>query len=58
MKAVFGGKALAVKLSESANIRMLALQQQVQAQAREYATISNIMKAKHDTQKNAIGNMR
>ena len=65
LKSVFGGSAddLAyaretVQMNSAANARMLSLQQEVQADSRKYTAISNIMKAKHDTQKNAIGNMR
>src|SRR5690606_1369034 len=36
----------------------LKLQQQVQDENRSYTTLSNVMKARHDTVKGAIGNLR
>ncbi len=46
------------QLNRTANAQMLGLQQEIQQDTRKFQTISNIMKAKHDTQKNALGNMR
>jgi hypothetical protein len=40
------------------NMRYLALQEQINAESREYSAISNVLKARHDTIKNAIGNIR
>jgi hypothetical protein len=40
------------------NMQYLALQEQINAESREYSTISNVLKARHDTIKNAIGNIR
>ncbi|MFN7700097.1 MAG: hypothetical protein ACK5U8_19530 [Deltaproteobacteria bacterium] len=37
---------------------LLALQQQMQDENRRYSTLSNVMKARHETAKNAIGNIR
>ena len=51
LMSVFGGSSLS-------NNYFLNLQMEIQADAIKYSAISNIMKAKYDTQKNAIGNMR
>jgi hypothetical protein len=40
------------------NMQYLALQERINAESREYSTISNVLKARHDTIKNAIGNIR
>ncbi|MCA9581226.1 MAG: hypothetical protein KC416_05490 [Myxococcales bacterium] len=40
------------------SLRLIMLQQQIQAENRQYTTMSNVLKAKHETAKNAIGNMR
>lgn len=40
------------------NLQYLQLQSQMQHENRSYTAISNIMKTKHDTVKNSIGNIR
>lgn len=40
------------------NLYYLQLQQQISAENREYTTLSNVLKTRHDTMKNAIGNLR
>ena len=40
------------------NLQFLQLQQKMQADNRQFTLISNIMKTKHDTAKNAINNVR
>jgi hypothetical protein len=42
----------------SFNLQSLRLQSQMQHENRSYTAISNIMKTKHDTVKNSIGNIR
>ena len=39
-------------------MQYLALQERINAESREYSAISNVLKARHDTIKNAIGNIR
>jgi len=46
------------ELSQSFNIRYLDLQKRMQDENRRYTLVSNIMKRKHDTAKNAINNIR
>jgi len=48
----------ALAKSQAMNIQMLELQEQMAAENRQYTTISNVLKARHDTVKNAIGNIR
>ena len=45
-------------VSMSYNTQYLALQTQMQNENRQYTTISNVMKTKHDTVKNSISNVR
>ncbi len=45
-------------LFQSFNIQYLELQNQMQDENRRYTLVSNIMKTKHDTAKNAINNIR
>ncbi len=42
----------------SFNLQYLQLQSQMQNENREYTTVSNILKTKHDTVKNSINNIR
>jgi hypothetical protein len=42
----------------SFNLQYLQLQTQMQTENRQYTAVSNIMKTKHDTVKNSIGNIR
>jgi hypothetical protein len=40
------------------NLYYLELQQRISAESREYTAVSNVLKARHETVKNAIGNIR
>ncbi|RYZ03141.1 MAG: hypothetical protein EOO73_28955 [Myxococcales bacterium] len=40
------------------NLYFLELQERMSAESRNYSAISNVLKARHDTVKNAIGNIR
>jgi hypothetical protein len=42
----------------SSNLQLLALQQQVQQENQRFSTLSNVMRAKHDTAKAAVSNIR
>ena len=44
--------------SQSFNMQYLALQEEVQQENRRFSTVSNVLKAKHETAKSAIGNIR
>ncbi|HKY38348.1 MAG TPA: hypothetical protein VJN18_20535 [Polyangiaceae bacterium] len=54
------GESLAAALSEGANQNLffIKLQERINAESRDYSAWSNILKARHDTVKNAIGNIR
>ena len=43
--------------SQAFNMQYLQLQNQLQADNRNFSTLSNLMKARHDTAKSAINNM-
>jgi len=43
--------------SQAFNLQYLELQNQIQQDNREFSTLSNLMKARHDTAKSAINNM-
>ena len=45
-------------MTNSFNYQYLALQQEMQHENRQFTLVSNIMKNKHDTAKNAINNIR
>ncbi len=45
------------ELNQSFNLQYLGLQQNMQSENRQFTTLSNIMKTKHDTAKNAINNV-
>ena len=40
------------------NLYYLELQERISAESRTYSALSNVLKARHDTIKNAIGNLR
>lgn len=40
------------------NLYYLQLQERISAESRQYSALSNVLKARHDTIKNAIGNIR
>ena len=44
--------------SQSFNLQLLNLQQNVQDENRRFTTLSNVIKASHDTAKSAVGNIR
>jgi hypothetical protein len=44
--------------SQAFNLEYLALQESMQSENRRFTTMSNLMKARHDTSKAAIGNIR
>jgi hypothetical protein len=44
--------------SQSFNMQMLALQEEVQQENRRFTTLTNVVRARHDTAKGAIGNIR
>jgi len=45
-------------MNQDFNMQYLMLQQKMQSDNRSFSTLSNVMKTKHDTAKNAINNMR
>jgi hypothetical protein len=44
--------------SQEFNLQYLALQEEVQQENRRFSTVSNVLKAKHETAKGAIQNIR
>ena len=46
------------EMNMSFNLQYLALHQKMQSDNRQFTLMSNIMKTKHDTAKNAINNVR
>ncbi len=53
-----GGVESMLAESQAFNLYYLQLQEEVSAENRSYTTLSNVLKARHDTVKNAIGNIR
>ncbi len=57
-----GSSALSSELDPSAgadrNLYYLQLQEKISAESREYSTVSNVLKSRHDSMKNAISNLR
>lgn len=53
-----GGLEASLQQSQDMNMYYLQIQEAMSAQNREYSAISNVLKAKHDTVKTAIGNIR
>ncbi|MBX3234139.1 MAG: hypothetical protein KIT84_06230 [Labilithrix sp.] len=53
-----GGIEASLQHSQDMNLYFLEVQQRVNAQNQSFTTLSNVMKAEHDTVKTAIGNIR
>lgn len=55
-----GSSSIEQVMSQDAdqNLYYLKLQEQISAESRGYSAVSNVLKARHDTMKNAIGNIR
>lgn len=43
---------------QASNLQLLALQQQIQNESQQFSTLSNVMRAKYDTAKAAVSNIR
>lgn len=43
---------------QASNLHLLALQQQIQNESQQFSTVSNVMRAKYDTAKAAVSNIR
>ena len=55
---VGGSVESALAQSADQNLYFLKLQEQLQSENRRYSALSNVLKARHETVKNAIGNIR
>lgn len=53
-----GGVESVMAESQAFNMYYLQLQEEISAENRQYSALSNVLKARHDTVKNAIGNIR
>jgi hypothetical protein len=53
-----GGIESALSQTANQNLYYLELQERMSAESRNYSAISNVLKSRHDTVKNAIGNIR
>jgi hypothetical protein len=52
------GVEAALRQSADQNLYFIDLQERISAESRSYSAQSNVLKARHDTVKNAIGNIR
>lgn len=52
------GVAALQRDGQAANLQLLALQEQVQEESQRFSTLSNVLRAQHDTAKAAIANIR
>jgi hypothetical protein len=54
------GGGIETQLAENSDRTMyyLELQERISAESRAYTALSNVLKTRHDTIKNAIGNIR
>ena len=43
---------------QASNLQLLALQQQIQNESQQFSTVSNVMRARYDTAKAAVSNIR
>ena len=58
LNALFSVVAQMQEMQMSFNLQWLQLQNSMQNESRQFTMVSNIMKTKHDTAKNAISNVR
>jgi hypothetical protein len=54
----FGSLQALQRESQAFNLQLLSLQEEVQQENRRFSTVSNVLRARHDTAKAAIGNIR
>jgi len=47
-----------VQFQTDSSLQLIALQQQIQEETRSFTLASNVLKARHDAAKNALGNLR
>ena len=57
-EAAAGSVESTLAQSADQNMYFLKLQEQLQSENRRYSALSNVLKARHETVKNAIGNIR
>lgn len=48
----------AMQAQAETSMQLLLVQNQIQEETRHYTAVSNVLKARHETMKNAIGNIR
>ena len=48
----------ALSQSQDQTMELIELQQQISMEQRQFSTISNVLKARHDTAKSVINNVR
>lgn len=53
-----GSVATMQRESQMMNMQLLALQEQIQQENRRFSTLSNVLRARHDTAKAAVANIR
>jgi hypothetical protein len=53
-----GGLESVLSQGQNENLYWLGMQERINAESRDYSAWSNLLKARHDTVKNAIGNIR
>lgn len=53
-----GGIESALSQNADQNMYFLALQERISQESRSYTALSNVLKTRHETVKNAIGNIR
>ena len=53
-----GGVEATLNQSANQNLYFIEIQERISAESRSYSAMSNVLKARHDTVKNAIGNIR
>jgi hypothetical protein len=53
-----GGVQSLLQDGQASNMQLLALQQQIQNESQQFSTLSNVMRARYDTAKAAVSNIR
>lgn len=54
----FGSMQTMIQQQERSSMRMLSIQQQVANQGQEFTAVSNLLKARHDSEMSAVSNFK
>lgn len=54
----FGSMQAMIQQQQESSVKMLGIQHQVSTQSQEFTTVSNLLKARHDSEMSAVNNFK